>query len=127
MKSKKLLLWGFLFFSVLLLSHCIAKHPPAGAFSVSELLQNPMYDTQVSIYGRVSLLGELRCPCFELTSDGETILVWYARSVDDDKGMTIISIEGIENGDQVTVTGELQQSSEDEIYEFRANKIEHWK
>jgi len=34
---------------------------PAGALSVSELLEGPAYDTEVKIYGEVSLLGELFC------------------------------------------------------------------
>ena len=40
------------------------------ALIVSESLENPAYDTEVKIYGEVGLLGQLDCPCFELTSDG---------------------------------------------------------
>jgi len=39
--------------------------------TVAELLENSVYDTLVKIHGEVSLLGELLCPCFELTSDGQ--------------------------------------------------------
>ncbi|MBN1134665.1 MAG: hypothetical protein JXA38_07135 [Methanosarcinaceae archaeon] len=39
--------------------------------NVYELLGNPVYDVEVEIYGRVGLLDELFCPCFELASGGE--------------------------------------------------------
>ena len=39
--------------------------------ALAELLENPVYDTLVKIHGEVSLLDELLCPCFELTSDGQ--------------------------------------------------------
>jgi hypothetical protein len=51
---------------------------------VSELLESPEYDTEVKVYGQVSLLGEMLCPCFELTSGGKTVLVWYGLMVEDD-------------------------------------------
>jgi len=48
-----------------------------GAINVSELLDSPVYDTEVTVYGDVSALGELFCPCFALTSDGKRLEVWY--------------------------------------------------
>ncbi len=61
---------------VIFISGCkIAQ--PEGTLSISELLKNSVYDTEVKIYGKVSLLGELSCPCFELTSGGEKVLVWF--------------------------------------------------
>ena len=77
--------------------------------SVSELLENPVYGREVNIYGNVSLLGELFCLCFELTSGGEKVSVWYDLMAEDDGTQRpSVSVEGIENGDWVIVTGELR-------------------
>jgi hypothetical protein len=100
---------------------CATEPPPEGALSVSELLENPLYDTEVTIYGRVSLLGEIRCPCFELTSGGETVQVWYAWYED---GWPAVSVERMQNGDQVIVTGELKTVGADRHNEFAARAIE---
>jgi len=82
---------------------------PEGTLSASELLGNPVYDMEVKIYGRVSRLGELLCPCFLLASDGENLEVWYGLMVEDDgTERPSVSVEGIENGDWVIVTGELK-------------------
>jgi len=56
------------------------QEKPVGTLTVAELLANPVHNTEVGIYGKVSLLGELFCPCFELTSGEEKVLVWYGRS-----------------------------------------------
>jgi len=83
-----------------------------GALSVSELLESPEYDTEVNVYGDVSALGELFCPCFALTSDGKRLEVWYYMMVEDDgTERPSVSMEGIENGDRVAVTGELRSSN----------------
>jgi len=82
---------------------------PDGAFNVAELLDNPVYDTEVIIYGDVSLLGELLCPCFELTSGEATIEVWYDLMVENDGAQRpSVSVQGIKNGDKIIVTGELK-------------------
>ncbi len=95
-------------------------HPPAstpaaesdGGLSVSELLEYPVYDAEVNVYGAVSALGELNCPCFTLTSDGKMLEVWYDMMVEDDgTERPAVSVEGIENGDRVVVTGELRSSN----------------
>ncbi|MFP3945971.1 MAG: hypothetical protein ACLFVI_03630 [Archaeoglobaceae archaeon] len=133
---------------------------PEGSVYVSELLTEPVYEEQVKVYGEVSLLGELFCPCFELTSGGETLQVWYDHMVEEKpegkvcceiygygKGMekvnihhewttpdnctvpedfvgggreivddkhclerSAVSVEDIENGDWVVVTGELRHN-----------------
>lgn len=83
--------------------------PSATVLSVAELLDNPVYGTEVTLYGIVSLLGEVLCPCFELTSGGETLTVWYNSMIEDDgTGRPPVSVDGIDNGDQVTITGELR-------------------
>ncbi|HDS45721.1 MAG TPA: hypothetical protein ENN68_06490 [Methanomicrobia archaeon] len=92
---------------------CIAPGPerPAGMVSVAELLANPVYDTEVIVYGQVDLLGELLCPCFELSSGRKTVQVWYDQMVeDDDSKRPAVSVEGIENGDWVLVRGELKSA-----------------
>ena len=82
---------------------------PEGTMSVAELLANPVYDTEVRIYGEVSLLGELFCPCFELTSGGQKVQVWYDLMVENDgTERPAVSVQGINNGDRVIVTGELK-------------------
>ena len=84
---------------------------PQGTLSVSELSDNPAYDTELKIYGEVSLLGELFSPSFELNSGGKKVQVWYALMVEDDgRQKSPVSIKGIDNGDMVIVTGELKTS-----------------
>jgi hypothetical protein len=80
MQSKLIILMGILLLGLGLVSGCM-KEPqkPQGALSVSELLGNPVYDTELKIYGEVSLLGQLFCPCFELAYGGKEVLVWYDR------------------------------------------------
>jgi len=83
-----------------------------GALSVSELLESPVYDTKVNVYGDVSSLGELLCPCFALTSDGKRLEVWYYLMKEDDgTERPSVSVEGLKNGDPVVVTGELRSSN----------------
>ncbi|MBN1454739.1 MAG: hypothetical protein JW945_00585 [Methanomicrobia archaeon] len=92
---------------------CIAPGPerPAGTMSVAALLADPIYDTEVTVYGQVALLGELLCPCFELSSGGETVQVWYDLMVEDDgTERPAVSVEEIENGDWVLVKGELKSA-----------------
>jgi len=59
--------------------------------------------------GKVGLLGELNCPCFELASGGRTVQVWYDLMVENDgTERPAVNGEGINNGDRVVVTGELK-------------------
>jgi hypothetical protein len=110
MKGVKSLLFIVILCSlVLIIGACNGIKATEGAIAVSELMEDPIYDTEVIINGEVGLLGELFCPCFELTSGGETILVWYGLMVEDNgTERPTASTEGIENGDQVIVTGELK-------------------
>jgi hypothetical protein len=99
--------------------------------SVSELLENSAYDTEMTVYGRVSLLGELLCPCFELTSGGEPVQVWYGLMVEDDgTERPAVSVAGIENGDLVLVTGELKiagtHHSRNDFWARSIEKIENF-
>lgn len=82
---------------------------PEGALSVAELLARPVYDTRVTIYGEVSLLGELLCPCFELSSGGKKIQVWHGLMVENDgTERPAVEVTGINNGDNIIVKGELK-------------------
>lgn len=100
--------------------------PESKTLSVSELLENPIYDTEIRVYGQVSLLGEFSCPCFELISGGKTVVVSYGLMIED--GGTAgpaVSVEGIQNGDQVVVTGELKTAgSHASVNDFWASQIE---
>ncbi len=101
-------------------------HHYRGAPSVSKLLESPAYDSKVRVYGKVSLLGELFCPCFELTSGGEKILAWYDLMIGDNgTERTAVNVEGIKNGDWVVLTGELKQESENSsLNDFWVSSIE---
>jgi hypothetical protein len=79
------------------------------ALGVSELLMNPIFDQDVSVFGKISLLGELFCSCFELTSDGETILVWYVHMDEVGNESKNVSVDIFDDGDWVIVTGQLQE------------------
>jgi hypothetical protein len=88
-----------------------APQKPDGALSVGEFVESPVYDTQVSLFGEVSGLGEFFCPCFILTSDGESLEVWHDLMVEDDgTPRPAVSVDAISNGDWVVVTGELKNS-----------------
>jgi len=77
--------------------------------TVAELVDNPVYDTLVRIHGEVSLFGELLCPCFKLTSGGQTVQVWYDLMVENDgTERPPANMQEFNNGDSVIVTGELK-------------------
>lgn len=124
MKCSLVVLMGILLMGLGLMSGCAKESQTNGALSVSQLLDAPLYDTQVSIYGEVSLLGELRCPCFELTSGGRAVQVWTVWYDSDVAEGPTVSVNGIQNGDQVIVAGELQTPGEDSLDEFWASRIE---
>ena len=96
-----------------------------GALSVSELLEDPIYDTEVRVYGKVSLLGELFCPCFQLTSKGQKVMVWYDLMIEDNgTERSPVEVNGINNGDWIIVTGELKsEGSNRSLNDFWANHI----
>jgi hypothetical protein len=84
-------------------SRAAAPRLPGGIQSARSLLLQPVYDTQVKTYGRVSGLGEMSCPCFIVTSGGERLEVWY--NLTDQEPA---KVPAIQNGDWVTVTGQLK-------------------
>lgn len=83
--------------------------PTKDTLFASNLRDNPVYDVQVRVFGQVSLLGFLFCPCFELTSEGATLVVWYDLMIENDNTQrTAVDISGINNGDKVVIVGELK-------------------
>lgn len=99
--------------------------PEKEPISVAQLLENPFYE-EVRIYGEVSLLGELYCHCFELNSGGEKLTVWYGTMVEEDgRERQPVSIEDVENGQKIIVSGQLRKPSGQKlINNFWASKIE---
>ena len=127
MLSRRTFLMGLVLIGLLMLNGCSGSPVPEGVLSVSELMADPQYDTEVTIYGEVSLLGELFCPCFELTSGGETVMVWYDLMVEDDgTERPAIHVEDVRNGSQIMVVGELKTAG---VYrslnDFWARSIEN--
>ena len=125
-KFKLLLTVVIISSAMIIVEACTNASATDGTLSVAELIENPIYDTEFRIEGSVSLLGELFCPCFELTSGGETLMVYYGLMVEDDgTERPSVSVEGIENGDNVIVVGELKPGG---IYhtlnDFWASSIE---
>ncbi|MGD8455087.1 MAG: hypothetical protein PVF83_01795 [Anaerolineales bacterium] len=92
---------------------------PEGTVTPKELLKDPVYDIEVRLAGQVSLLGELLCPCFRVSAGGDELEVWYDLMVEDDGAeLSPVSVEGIENGDWVVVTGKLKPGG---VYHARNN------
>ena len=91
--------------------------PPEGVLTVTELLDNPVYDEDIKVYGTVDDLGELLCPCFTLEHGDSFIVVWYDLMVEDgQESWPAVSVEGIDNGDQVIVSGELKEPGSSEAF-----------
>lgn len=79
----------------------------AEPMSVAALLDDPVYDEEVTVEGVADLVEELFCPCFELSSDGATVMVWYDLMEARGDQVAAVDITGIDNGDVVEVTGWL--------------------
>ena len=126
MKRKTIILLGILLI-FLLLSGCNQEPTnPEGALSAAALLENPIYDTQTRVYGKVSALGELACTCFFLQSDGGNLHVWYDTMVENDGTLRpSVSVQEIKKGDWVVVLGELKSGGDHySLADFWANSIE---
>ena len=81
-----------------------------GTIKVSGLLNSPVYDTEVSINGKVTFLGPTLSPRFELSADGKALIVWYSQGSGTDR--PLISVEGVEDGQWVIVQGVLNTKGE---------------
>jgi len=85
------------------------SNQPEGTVTCCKCLENQLYDSEVSVFGTVSKLGELFCSCFILTSGGEELVIFYDTMVEDDgTERPAVDIGGIKNGDRIVVTGELK-------------------
>jgi hypothetical protein len=79
----------------------------------SGIASAPIFGMEVSVFGQVKELGQLRCPCFALESDGDRLYVWYDAMIDDNESLwSPVDISGIANSDWVVVTGELRESDD---------------
>ena len=113
MRKKTITLLGILLISILLYGCSQEPQIPEGTLSVAELLENPIYDTQTRVYGKVSALRELACTCFFLQSEGGNLHVWYDTMVEDSGVLRpAISVDKIKNGDWVLVVGELKSGGD---------------
>ena len=126
MKRKTITLLWILLISILLSGCNPEPLKPDGALSAAALLENPIYDTQTRVYGKVSALGELACTCIFIRSDGENLHVWYDTMVEDDGTLRpSVSVQEIKNGDWVIVIGELKSGGDHySLNDFWANSIE---
>jgi protein-S-isoprenylcysteine O-methyltransferase Ste14 len=94
-------------------------HVPEGTTSASDLLEEPVYDTEVRVYGTINGLGKPEFPYFELFSGSEDLKVWYDAMVEDNGAQwPAVSVEGLEDGDWVVVTGRLRL--DDELFPGKA-------
>ena len=96
-----------------------------GRIDVATLLDKPKYDTEVSIYGKVTLPTDAKSPYFELSAGGKKVNVWYDSMVEDNgKKRAAVSVKGIQNGDWVVVTGELKKEGKHRaLNDFWASSI----
>lgn len=99
---------------------------PEGTLSVAELLENPVYDEEVVIYGKVDIMGKVLSPYFDLGSGGKTVKVWFNMMVEDSgTPRQPVKAGGISNGDWAIVTGELKREGKYRaLNDFWASKIE---
>jgi hypothetical protein len=72
---------------------------------VSVLAEFPA-GTDVLFSGEVSLFGELFCPCFVVTEDDASAVVWY--DLTEQQPLPAEDLMGVENGAPVRVRGVLQ-------------------
>jgi hypothetical protein len=125
MKLRKMVIMtGWLLLVLLIAAACNGRvRVPEGTKTVAALLKNPVYDTEINVYGEVSLLGELFCPCFVLSSGGKSIEVWYSLLTEEDGSpWPTVSVDGFQNGDVVIVTGELSMDVKNVIWAVVINK-----
>jgi hypothetical protein len=113
MRKKTITLLGIMLISILVTGCSQEPQKPEGALSVAELLENPIYDTQTRVYGKVSALRELACTCFFLGSEEGNLHVWYDTMVEDGGNLRpSVNVQEINNGDWVLVIGELKSGGD---------------
>ena len=50
------------------------------------------------------------CPCFHLSDDEATVVVWYDLMVDGRGEAPAVDVEGFRNGDEAVVIGEFRST-----------------
>ena len=66
-------------------------------------------ETPVEVYGRVGNLGAFFCPCFEVSSEGETVLVRHG--LFGEEGYEDLDVDWLGDGDWIIVAGVLRTSA----------------
>lgn len=97
-----------LLFSLLIGITACSITPPDNALSAAQLRSEPVYGTNVTVYGKVRDLGTLDCKCFYIDSDGDYLNVWYDMMVSGTNMRPAVDVSGINNRDWIIVTGELR-------------------
>lgn len=77
---------------------------------VGTALESAVIGDELHVHGEISLLGDLFCPCFHVTSAGGTIVVWYDLMTDEAGEAPAIDVEGFVNGDEAVVIGEYRSA-----------------
>ncbi len=127
MKQKNIIILILIFLSIVMVSGCTEEdmiEKPKGTVTVSELLESPVYNTEVRLYGKIAYLGGLICPCFHLLTNDRQMEIWYDQIKNEGGPKTPVSIDGLEDGNWVIVTGELKKNSGITDNIFWAAKIE---
>jgi hypothetical protein len=101
----------------------IGKETP-DAISVSEFMAKPVYDKEVTVYGRMEHYGELMCPCFMLRDSGDEVNAWYGMMSIDGKELSDVSMQGYSNGDWVIVKGVYLPGEAKQFYMKSIEKME---
>jgi hypothetical protein len=101
---------GLVFVCVLALTGCgiLRGGPPGDPDTVAEALVDAEAGDVLHVEGQISLLGELFCPCFWLTSGGATVVVWYGLTGNEVGEREAVDVAGFGNGDPAYVEGELR-------------------
>ncbi len=81
--------------------------PPEEADTVAAALAGAEAGDVLHVQGEISLLGEMFCPCFQLTSGGASVVVWYGL-VDGEGEYGGADVSAVANGDHAYVEGELR-------------------
>ena len=102
---------------------------PGTVMSVAQLLQNPVYDKEVRLYGKTSLLGQSVNTSFRLSSGGRSVTVWYEMMVENDGTVrTSAKMEAFKNGDNVIASGELKTAGKRRRHNtFWATSVKRYK
>jgi len=114
---------------VLLVFNPTPGEQPDGTLTVAELVDNPIYGTDVRVYGEVNGMEECGYKCFFLASEGERMRVNYGSAIVEGRmigGMENATerISVIREGDYVVLTGSLDTLEKGQ-WQFYISGIEY--